>query len=85
MIEVINPRLRKLRKHHQSAGRVSCVFHSNKDEDSLNFGSHDIANCLANDHENGNILGHDGHMAKQGSGSSLNMEWDSQGKWRGIS
>ena len=74
----INPRLRTLRKQHQSAGFVSCIFHANKTEDSLNFGSHDIAKCLATDHENENILEY-AEDSKQGSVSSFNMEWDSQG------
>ena len=81
---LINPRLRKLRKQHQSASCVSCIFHANKTEDSLNFGSHDIAKCLVTDHENENILEY-AEDSKQGSVSSFNMEWDSQGNWKGIS
>ena len=76
--EVLNPRFLELKKQGQTRDRVSCIFRSEKTEDKLNFASHGINMCRANDFKNGNISEHE-EGSKHGSVSTLNMEWDSQG------
>ena len=76
--EVLNPRFLELKKQGQTRDRVSCIFRLEKTENELNFASHDIDMCRANDFKNGNILEHE-EGSRHGSVSTLNMEWDSQG------
>ena len=81
LIEVINQRFQERKKQAIEVGRSPCLFRFDKAEDNSNsnFASHDIDKCRAYEYKNSSIL-EQGSQLKEGSISSLNLEWDNQGR-----